>query len=181
MYDGVNVSYEQLDVSNLAEGDVDAITALEASLFGAGAWSRQSVLIELTAPDRTYFVARDSKSHSIVGYAGFWFDGDDVEIMTIGVSKDYQGRHIATMLMNLMRRAAIEIGAKRMLLEVAVNNEPALVLYNHTGFEQIGLRKRYYQPENVDAYTMACTLPDGGRQSSGYAEKTENPVGFSIK
>ena len=45
-----------------------------------------------------------------------------------------------------------------MLLEVRVDNEPALALYAKYGFEQIGLRKRYYQPEDVDAYTMRLVL-----------------------
>ena len=45
-----------------------------------------------------------------------------------------------------------------MLLEVRVDNEPALALYQRFGFERMGLRKRYYQPEGIDAYTMSLDL-----------------------
>ena len=42
-----------------------------------------------------------------------------------------------------------------MLLEVSVVNDPAIALYHRFGFQRIGLRKRYYQPEGIDAYVMA--------------------------
>lgn len=45
-----------------------------------------------------------------------------------------------------------------MLLEVRVDNVPALALYERFGFKKMGLRKRYYQPEGVDAYTMCADL-----------------------
>jgi len=45
-----------------------------------------------------------------------------------------------------------------MLLEVRVDNVPALALYERFGFTRMGLRKRYYQPEGIDAYTMSLDL-----------------------
>lgn len=45
-----------------------------------------------------------------------------------------------------------------MLLEVSVVNDPAIALYHWFGFQRIGLRKRYYQPEGIDAYVMALDL-----------------------
>ncbi len=170
-----SIIFEQLPLSELSERDIEEISTLEMDLFGAGAWSAEAVEQELSAPARSYFVARDDKIHggenaAIVGYAGLWFDGDDAEIMTIGVSRSYQGQHIGTELMNLLKTEAQRLGAARILLEVAVDNEPALALYRAAGFEQLGIRKRYYQPENKDAYTMACAL-------NGPAK---NPVGFSV-
>ena len=55
---------------------------------------------------------------------------------------------------------AKSIGAKRMLLEVRVNNNPALKLYEKFGFTKMGLRKRYYMPEGIDAYTMCAQIDD---------------------
>ena len=46
-----------------------------------------------------------------------------------------------------------------MLLEVRVDNTPALALYERFGFGQNGnCAKRYYQPEGIDAYTMSLDL-----------------------
>ena len=135
---------------------VHAVAAMERDLFGRGAWSENAVREELDAPARTYFACLDADE--TVGYAGFWFDGDDAEIMTVGVRADRQRRGIAARLMERMIEAAREQGAARMLLEVRVDNDPALALYRAFGFTRLGLRRRYYQPEGIDAYTMALDL-----------------------
>ncbi len=78
--------------------------------------------------------------------------------MTIGVSKTYQRQGIAAAMMNTGHEAKRRQGARRMLLEVQCRNDPALALYQRFGFERIGLRKRYYQPEGIDAYAMALDI-----------------------
>ena len=95
---------------------------------------------------------------AIRGFAGYWYDGDDAEIMDIGVSKTHQRQGIAVAMMNHLISRARRQGARRMLLEVSVVNDPAIALYHRFGFQRIGLRKRYYQPEGIDAYVMALDL-----------------------
>lgn len=138
---------------------VARIAELEHELFGVGAWSRDAVGQELDAPARTYLLAVDDADHTVIhGYAGFWYDGDDAELMTIGVERDCQRQGVATRLLAALIDQARVQGARRMLLEVRVDNAPALCLYERHGFRRMGLRKRYYQPEGVDAYTMALDL-----------------------
>ena len=138
---------------------VARIAELEHELFGVGAWSRDAVGQELDAPARTYLLAVDDADHTVIhGYAGFWYDGDDAELMTIGVERDCQRQGVATRLLAALIDQARAQGARRMLLEVRVDNGPALRLYERHGFRRMGLRKRYYQPEGVDAYTMALDL-----------------------
>lgn len=140
---------------------VDAIARLEGELFGRGAWNANMVREELDAPARTYYVCVDRNGDGdgdIVGYAGFWYDGDDAELMTIGVAASHQRRGIAARLLTTLIDEAGRQGAARMLLEVRVDNDPALALYRRFGFERLGLRRRYYQPEGIDAYTMALEL-----------------------
>ena len=167
-----------VDISTLdRETVVTAMARMESELFGRGAWSENAVRQELDAPARTYVVdvapengeqpcnmaSRAEGDHEasatvVRGYAGFWYDGDDAEIMTIGVDSAYQQQGIATAMLQRLIDEATAQGANRILLEVRVDNEPALALYRRFGFQRMGLRKRYYQPEGVDAYTMSLDL-----------------------
>ncbi|RSX56099.1 ribosomal-protein-alanine N-acetyltransferase RimI [Bifidobacterium dolichotidis] len=176
------VSYDTVDRAWVEQ----QITLLEQQLFGAGSWTLGMVSQELSAPARTYLLDiepaedtadEDTVLHStsgaseagnsadaglanqqLCGYAGFWYDGDDAEIMTIGVAKQFQQQGRGARLLQALIDAAREQGANRMLLEVRTDNEPALALYEHFGFERLGLRKRYYMPEGKDAYTMVLEL-----------------------
>ncbi len=111
--------------------------------------SEQSVRQEFHAPARTYLLniegdAVQTADPVVRGYAGYWYDGDDAEIMTIGVGRPYQRQGIAAALLETLIVSARRQGAKRMLLEVRVDNVPALALYERFGFTRMGLRKRYY-------------------------------------
>ena len=150
---------EKIDYAKY-EAIVSQIAKIEADLFGSGCWNKNMILQELQAPMRAYYADVDLNTNTVAGYAGFWFDGDDAQIMTIGVAKEYQKRGIASNLLKTMIENAKSIGAKRMLLEVKVNNNPALKLYEKFGFTKMGLRKRYYMPEGIDAYTMCAQIED---------------------
>ena len=138
------------------ERAIGAFAALERELFLTGAWSENAIRQELAAPARTYLM--DVNDDAIRGYAGFWYDGDDAELMTIGVGSAYQRQGIASALLQRLIDEAKRQGARRMLLEVRVDNHAALTLYQRFGFTRLGLRKRYYQPEGMDAYTMSLDL-----------------------
>ena len=150
---------EKIDCAKY-EAIVSQIAKIEADLFGSGCWNKNMILQELQAPMRAYYADVELNTNTVAGYAGFWFDGDDAQIMTIGVAKEYQKRGIASNLLKTMIENAKSIGAKRMLLEVKVNNNPALKLYEKFGFTKMGLRKRYYMPEGIDAYTMCAQIED---------------------
>jgi [ribosomal protein S18]-alanine N-acetyltransferase len=141
----------------LVATDLDDLEAMEHELFGAGAWSRASLAEELTGPGRWYVGAQDAAG-VLVGYAGLWFDGYDGQVMTIGTRTAAQGRGIGRVLLDALVGRARALGADDVLLEVRVDNEPALRLYEGAGFERFGRRKGYYQPENVDAWTMRLHL-----------------------
>ncbi|MBW3087814.1 ribosomal protein S18-alanine N-acetyltransferase [Bifidobacterium sp. 82T24] len=150
---------EELD----RETAIRALRGIELELFGNHAWSENAIRQELDAPARTYLFetaddAGPMRESDIRGFAGFWYDGDDAEIMDVGVRRSCQRQGIAWRLMNALIDDAGRQGAGRMLLEVRVDNDAALGLYRRLGFERIGLRRRYYQPEGVDAYVMALDL-----------------------
>ena len=159
---------------------IATLAGLERDLFGRGSWTSTMIRQELDAPARTYLIDIDSSMASqsgtlpIRGYAGYWYDGDDAEIMTIGVARQYHGQGIATRLLGGLIGRARTQGARRILLEVRVDNEPALALYRHQGFTTLGRRKHYYQPDNVDAYTMALDLTP---HIAGFALSSDDATG----
>lgn len=150
--------------------DLEQIAALEANLFTSASWSMSALNQELSGPGRTYFVwvgptphtpqnqPAEAFSEEVQGYGGIWYDGVDAELMTIGVARSAQRAGIGRALLCELLDSARQQGARRMLLEVRVDNEPAQAMYKSFGFMPMGLRKHYYQPEDVDALTMSLNL-----------------------
>ncbi|GEA83643.1 ribosomal protein S18-alanine N-acetyltransferase [Cellulomonas gelida] len=141
----------------LTPDDVPALDVLEKQLFGAAAWSTDSLAQEVVGPGRWY-VGAQYGAGPLVGYAGLWFDGVDAQVMTIGTATAHQGTGVGRALLDALVARARELGAPSVLLEVRVDNEPALRLYEAVGFEKLGMRRGYYQPENKDAWTMRLDL-----------------------
>jgi ribosomal-protein-alanine N-acetyltransferase len=67
------------------------------------------------------------------------------------VDPAYQGRGIGRRLLSELLDFA---DGGVVFLEVRTDNESAIALYRSVGFEQIGLRQRYYRISGADAYTM---------------------------
>lgn len=164
----------------LRASDIDRVAVLEGELFGRSAWSYAMISMELGAPGRWYVVAEyDSKVRAggdqVMGYAGLWYDGDVAQVMTVGVSAQARRQGAGRLLMDALIERAQQLGANGLLLEVAVTNTAAITLYESFGFETISVRKRYYQPENVDAYVMrrevSTTEPQAGQFEANPREK----------
>ena len=132
-------------------GDVDAVTRLEQELFGADAWSADSVRAELTGERRTAVVAEDDGT--VVGYAVTMAAGDLVDLQRIAV-------HPARRRQGLARRLLAEVGDGPLLLEVSAGNEAALAFYAGEGFTEIHRRRRYYR-DGSDAVVMERARPRG--------------------
>ncbi|WP_421743567.1 ribosomal protein S18-alanine N-acetyltransferase [Cellulomonas sp.] len=143
-------------VRALRPADLPALVRMEVELFEAAAWSPESLASEIGGLGRWYVGA--VVDGELVGYAGLWFDGFDAQVMTIGTDARFQGRGLGRrMLENLLDRART-LGAAVVLLEVRVDNDPAIHLYESVGFEKLGMRRAYYQPGNIDAWTMRLVL-----------------------
>lgn len=147
----------------LRAADLPRVVELEVEMFGPSAWTYGMLADELGARGRWYIAAEEIRDDrpgpgDLVGYAGLWFDGEITQIMTIGVAPRAQHCGIGSQMLTALIDRSRELGANAILLEVAVNNAAALGMYEKYGFTKLGLRKRYYQPEDVDAYTMRLDL-----------------------
>lgn len=139
--------------------DVPELAQADRELFAEDAWSEPTWWAELSGrPRRDYVVAR-APDGAIAGYAGVDCAGDTADVMTIAVCAAYRGLGLGDRLLGELTVRAASSGAQSLLLEVRADNAAALaVLYARHGFEQVSVRRRYYQPGDVDALVMRRRL-----------------------
>lgn len=101
---------------------------------------------------RLYAVAKHG--HEVVGFAGMLFSGPDAHVTTVSTDPAYFRCKVATRLLLVLSRAAIDRGAQNLTLEVRSSNEPAIALYRAFGLAPVGVRKNYYADLREDALVM---------------------------
>lgn len=90
------------------------------------------------------------KDHQVIGFLAYSLLIDSVDILDIYVDKEYRQQKIASLLIDYM--ISMVDSKTSFLLEVAVDNLPAISLYEKFGFKVIHTRKKYYGQK--DAYVM---------------------------
>jgi ribosomal-protein-alanine N-acetyltransferase len=97
----------------------------------------------------------------IIGFIVSRMAADEAEILSIAIDPAHRGRGLSrNMLLTHLGHLAGR-GVERVFLEVEENNQPALRLYQQTGFAAVGRRERYYrQPggEHLNALLMRRDL-----------------------
>lgn len=146
-----------LAFGRLTPGAAESCAALELTLFGDdGPWSADSFRAELANPANFYAGFVD-EGDTVRGYGGVSrlgpADSPEYEIHTVGVDPELQGTGLGRRLVEALLTVADEDPGE-VFLEVRVDNEPAIGLYESLGFEKVGLRKNYYRPSGADAWTM---------------------------
>ncbi|WP_223691765.1 ribosomal protein S18-alanine N-acetyltransferase [Leifsonia poae] len=142
--------------------DVDAIMAIERSTFATDAWSERSMRSEVRSEHTYYLVAFDPEHpERIDAYAGLLAPRGAAEgdIQTIAVAEPARRRGLGRTLMLALVGEARKRGAREVFLEVRADNPGAQTLYGELGFEDIGVRPHYYQPDDVDAIVMRLVVP----------------------
>lgn len=86
---------------------------------------------------------------------------DDAEILNFGVVPAARRQGLGRALLMAAEAHARQQGIRRIFLEVAVDNIPAIALYADRGFAKVGRRRRYYlRPDGsrADALVMRKAL-----------------------
>jgi ribosomal-protein-alanine N-acetyltransferase len=143
--------------------DVPAIMELEQSTFATDAWSEKSMRSEVAGEYGYYLVAFEPEHpERIDAYAGLLAPRGAIEgdIQTIAVAPAARRSGLGRTLMLALIGEARKRGAREVFLEVRADNPGAQTLYRQLGFDEIGVRPRYYQPDGVDALVMRLVVPD---------------------
>jgi ribosomal-protein-alanine acetyltransferase len=112
---------------------------------------------EVTSDHTYYLVAfRQGTPDVIDGYAGLLAPAGstDGDIQTIAVAPGARRQGLGRALMLTLLHEARRRGITAVFLEVRADNPGAQALYRMLGFEEIGVRPHYYQPDDVDAVVM---------------------------
>ncbi|MEN9749294.1 MAG: hypothetical protein RL149_372 [Actinomycetota bacterium] len=147
------------------ENDLEQIMQIEHECFASDAWSEENMRGEIVGAERFYLVAYSTTSanpEQLIAYAGLAKSPlvSQGDIQTIAVRPNLRGKGLGRAMMNALLAEAKRVGLREIFLEVRADNPTAQQLYVSLGFEQIDLRKRYYQPDDVDAVVMRLTLAE---------------------
>jgi ribosomal-protein-alanine N-acetyltransferase len=132
--------------------DAEQIASIERACFGDQAWSLNLVREEIASP--RHIVLLDDAAYIAVSVAG-----EDSDLDRIACLPSAQGQGKARALLEAGVDRARDLGAGRMLLEVAADNVAAIGLYESCGFDQIATRRGYYAG-GVDALVMELAISE---------------------
>src|SRR5579859_6924786 len=86
-------------------------------------------------------------------------------VITIDVAKDARRSGVGNALMDATEERLVGDGCQFIVLEVAVNNVPAITFYKRRGYTIFKTIPRYYV-DNIDAFQMIKRMARGQRASA---------------
>jgi len=135
--------------------DIEQVIAIDRVSFSLP-WPERSFRFELTdnPASRCWVAEVDGK---IVGMIVVWLIVDEVHVATIATHPEFRQQGIAkNLLAHALQHLSTE-GAQSSFLEVRASNLAAQDLYRKFGFEESGVRRRYYRDNDEDAILMTLS------------------------
>ncbi len=140
----------------VVETDLPRIMEIEAAGF-LHPWSEALLRAELGhawSIQRAAVAAGPDAGDRILGYVIFWLVHDEVHVLNVGTDPEARRRGVARALMEEAAAIGRGKGARLSTLEVRRSNAPAIALYRSLGYQEVGVRPRYYAEEDEDAIVM---------------------------
>lgn len=122
--------------------DIDSVAAVEKQ--SGGSWDRLIFVSELKNSFSKTLVYENE--NNIAGFAVIWIIEDEIQLNRICVLPEFRNTGIGKSLINFIRDY---YPGKKIFLEVAEKNIPAISLYDSAGFKKTGFRKDYYPDDNA--------------------------------
>lgn len=140
--------------------DLDRLLALEALCYSPEqAYSRGEYRYALSV--ETTLNLKVESSGSLVGFAGAFLHARwrTANVYTVNVHPRERRRGIGRALLVALEGEAAARGMRRCILEVNVDNAPAIALYERCGYERVERLRNYYESyPNPDAWRYERSL-----------------------
>lgn len=98
---------------------------------------------DLECFNKRYILAM--KGNITIGYIGVSLLNDHADIISLAIKPEYVRQGYGKMLIDEVIKICKTVRIPKIFLEVRVSNLPAINLYLSMGFEQISIRKKYYE------------------------------------
>ena len=144
-----------LSLRPMTPSDVPEVARIETTAFSTP-WSDRTFRSLLHRPGVELWVAE--WGDQLAAYAILWKVLDEGELANIVVRKDLRGRGIGSGLLSRMLEVAEDSGVRSLYLEVRESNSVAREMYARRGFQEIGIRKGYYEGPSEDARVLKKSL-----------------------
>jgi ribosomal-protein-alanine N-acetyltransferase len=142
----------------MALADLPRVIEIDHQSFSLP-WPESSFRFELERNDaaRTWVAEIQTITGDavIVGMIVGWLIVDEIHIATIATAPEYRHLGIGRKLMVHLLMQAVNEGARISLLEVRRGNKAAREMYSALGYQEDGVRPRYYQDNHEDAILMS--------------------------
>lgn len=140
-----------ITVRKMSPADVDGVYEIEKSCFASEAWAKADFESLADCDDGIFTALVAESGGRVCGYICGSCVGGETEIGSVAVSGAFRRTGIAKKLISELERLTCP---EKTFLEVRVSNVPARALYTSLGFEEIGIRRRYYDSPPEDAIVM---------------------------
>ena len=131
--------------------DATAIAEMEKEIFG-DPWVEKDIFSYICSDTGMCFTALDNGEP--IGYIIGRKIPPEGEIYRIAVRPDKRQRGIGYRLLSYALKTERGSGVETVFLEVREKNLPARALYRAYGFDELGIRKNYYQNPTDNAIIM---------------------------
>lgn len=135
----------------MREDHLEQIAELEKICF-SDPWSLRSISSELHNPLSVWIVAEENGF--VAGYVGSQSVLGESDMMNLAVAPSFRRQGIARRLIQELVSRLNKQGSHVLILEVRASNEPAIRLYEESGFVQVGRRPNYYVHPKEDALIL---------------------------
>ncbi len=147
---------EGIEVRPLRRADIASVVAIESEAFTTP-W-QASTFENLLGRDGIELMVMTDRVEGVIGYAVLWVILDQGELANLALTTNRRGAGLgAHLLQHVLERARVR-GVEKLFLEVRASNERAIELYRSFGFEDVGIRKGYYDQPREDAKVMLATF-----------------------